>query len=277
MLVQSLLGRVVCAVPVRDRSLNECNGLPAPELPLRGAVWAVFLDIDGTLLELAQAPDAVQVPPTLVSRLQRLRGQLDGALALATGRPVHEVDRLFAPAKFPVAGVHGAELRLPGRAIRRIPVDPTRLDPVRQAFGRFAAEHPGTQVEDKGLSVALHYRLQPAVVAETRQLGTALVARLGPEFQLLEGKMVVEIRASAATKGAAVEAFLQEAPFAGRRPVYVGDDVTDEDAFRAVDRAGGAPIVVGDVSHTAARYRLTDVAAVHDWLRRIMEHLDRIG
>jgi len=264
-------------VPVSERPLNECNGLPAPELPASGVRWALFLDVDGTLLELAPAPDAVQIPFTLVSRLQRVQVLLDGALALVTGRPVHEVDGLLVPAEFPVAGVHGAELRMPGRPIQRIPFDPTRLDPVRQTFGKFVAQHPGTLVEDKGLGVALHYRRQPSAAAEVHEMGTALAARLGPELQMLEGKMVVEIRSRAATKGAAVEAFLQQAPFAGRRPIYIGDDVTDEDAFRAVDRAGGLAMVVGDVAHTAARYRFADVAAVHDWLRRLEEHLDRTG
>ncbi len=264
-------------MPVRERPLNECNGLPSPEPPPSGVRWALFLDVDGTLLELAATPDGVRVPPELVSRLMRLHEQLGGALALVTGRPVDEVNRLFAPAQLPVAGVHGAELRLLRGEMQRIEVDAARLAPVRSAFKRFASEHPGTLMEDKGVGVALHFRRQPAVGHEARQLGMTLVEQLGPEFHLLDGKMVVEIRASAATKGTAVDAFLQAHPFAGRQPVYVGDDVTDEDAFRTVNRAGGISVVVGHVNDTVARYRLADVAAVHAWLRQIEEHLDRVG
>ncbi len=253
-------------MPVRDPLLTQSNDLPAPDPPARGESWACFLDVDGTLIELALYPEAVTVPPTLTPRLARLCTLLDGALALVSGRPISGVDHLFAPLQLPVAGVHGAELRLHDGSVRHITFDAARLNPVRQAFDRFAATHEGTLVEDKRFAVALHYRRRPDVASEVRRLGTALLAHLGDEFQMLEGKMVLETRPAAATKGSAVDAFLQEKPFIGRRPVYIGDDRTDEDAFQAVNAVGGVSVVVGTPATTAARNRLADVAEVHRWL-----------
>lgn len=262
-------------MPVRDPLLSQCNDLPAPELPKRGESWACFLDVDGTLLELAETPDDVTVPPALVARLDRLHTLLGGALALVSGRPLGDIDRLFAPLRLPAAGVHGAELRLDDGSVRHVAFDPERLDPVREAFDRFVGQHGGTLAEDKRCSVTLHFRQRPDLAAEVHQLGATLIARLGDELHLLEGKMVLEIRGGAATKGTAVEAFLREIPFAGRRPVYLGDDRTDEDAFRVVRAAGGVSVVVGTPESTAATSRLADVAAVHRWLDALATTLQR--
>jgi len=234
-------------VSPRDPLPSECNDLPVPELPADGQAWAYFLDIDGTLLELAETPEAVTVPAGLVQQLAHLRGLAGGALALVSGRPLRDIDRLFAPARFPAAGVHGAELRLSDGTLRRIAFDP----------------------------VTLHFRRRPDLAAEAHRLGTALSTRLGSGFHLLEGKMVLEIRASAASKGAAVDAFLQDSPFAGRVPVYIGDDLTDEDAFRAVNAQGGISVIVGAPEATRARARLADVAAVRRWLAAAVENLER--
>jgi len=262
-------------VSLRDPLLSQCNDLPAPELPADARAWAYLLDIDGTLLELAETPEAVTVPHDLVPRLQRLRGLVGGALALVSGRPLGDIDRLFAPARFPAAGVHGAELRLSDGAVRRITFDPRTLDPARDAFAAFAAAHPEIQVEDKRFGVTLHFRRRPDLAAEAHRLGTELGERLGPEFHLLEGKMVLEIRAGAASKGAAVDAFLQDPQFAGRVPVYVGDDLTDEDAFRTVNARGGISVIVGSPGATRARTRLPDVTAVRRWLAAAVENLER--
>lgn len=259
----------------RDPLPSECNDLPVPELPVDGRAWAYFLDIDGTLLELAETPEAVTVPAGLVPQLERLRDLAGGALALVSGRPLRDIDRLFAPARFPAAGVHGAELRLTDGTLRRIAFDPRTLDPARDAFGAFAAANPEIRVEDKVFGVTLHFRRRPDLAAEAHRLGTVLSARLGPAFHLLEGKMVVEVRASAASKGSAVDAFLQDPPFAGRVPVYVGDDLTDEDAFRAVNALGGISVVVGTPEATRAATRLPDVAAVRRWLAAAAENLER--
>lgn len=260
---------------LRDPLLSQCNDLPAPGLPDAAQSWACFLDVDGTLLELAQTPDAVTVPSDLVAQLDRLRALLGGALALVSGRPLRDIDRLFAPVRFPAAGVHGAERRLGDGTLHRIAFATERFDPVRKAFGAFATANPGTHVEDKGFGVTLHFRRRPDLAAAAHRLGMALSGRLGAEFHLLEGKMVLEIRPSAATKGAAVDAFLQDSPFAGRRPVYVGDDVTDEDAFRVVNARGGLSVVVGAPDGTCARTRLAGVTAVRGWLDGVVENLER--
>jgi len=209
-----------------------------------------------------------------VARLVRLESLVGGAMALVSGRPLRDLDRLFAPQRFLAAGVHGAELRLAGGVERRIDIDTSALDQVRHAFGAFVLDHPGTLVEDKRFAVTLHFRRQPDAAVGAHGLAVQLGNRLGPDFQVLEGKMVVEIRPKAATKGTAVEAFMHCSPFAERRPVYVGDDITDEDAFRAVNDAGGVSVVVGSLEPTVATRRLSDVAAVHRWLCAVIAHLE---
>jgi trehalose 6-phosphate phosphatase len=260
---------------VRDPLLTECNELPTPELPVPGESWACFFDVDGTLLDLAPTPDTVVVPPVLPAQLARLGALLGGALALVSGRPLRDVDRLFAPLRFPAAGVHGAERRFGDGVVRRIAFEAARLDPVRQAFDRFTVAHEGTLMEDKGLGVTLHYRQRPDVAVEVHRLGAALIEDLGGAFHLLEGKMVLEIRPAAASKGAAVEAFLQDTPFVGRRPVYLGDDRTDEDAFQVANDLGGVSVVVGRPERTCAHTQLADVAAVHRWLDAVAVTLQR--
>jgi trehalose 6-phosphate phosphatase len=237
----------------------------------------VFLDVDGTLLELADTPDAVHVSGSLINLLEMLDRGLDGALALVSGRPLDELDRLFWPVQLAAAGVHGAERRKPDGTVERAPVDRDALAQVRQAFSAFAAAHTGALVEDKGFGVTLHYRLAPALADEVRALGAEWAGRVGDDFQLLDGKMVVELRARSATKGTALRQFLAESPFSGRRAVYLGDDVTDEDAFAAVNELGGIAVVVGERQPSAARFRLPDVAAVHTWLAGLAEHLGLRG
>lgn len=248
-----------------------------PRCPSAHERWAVFLDVDGTLLELADTPDAVHVPGSLVGLLEVLDRVLDGALALVSGRPLDELDRLFQPVQVAAAGVHGAELRLSDGRVARTPVDRDALAQVRHAFSAFAATHPGVLVEDKGVGVTLHYRRAPSAADEAQALGAEWASRVGDDFQLLQGKMVVELRSRSATKGTALRQYLAEPPFSGRRAVYLGDDVTDEDAFAAVNQLGGISVVVGDRQPSAARYRLPDVAAVHGWLAGLAEHLERHG
>jgi len=195
-------------------------------------------------------------------------------MALVSGRPLRDLDRLFAPQRFLAAGVHGAELRLAAGVERRLAVDTGALDQVRQAFGDFVSNHPGTLVEDKGLAVTLHFRRRADAAPDAHQLAVKIGGSLGPDFQVLEGKMVVEIRPAAATKGAAVDVFLRCPMFVDRRPVYLGDDVTDEDAFRTVNDAGGISVVVGSSEPTVATRRLPDVAAVHGWLCAVIAHLE---
>lgn len=208
--------------------------------------WCLFLDVDGTLLDIAPTPDAVVVDPSLAGLLQRVRDALDGALALVSGRSLEQLDALFAPNAWPAAGLHGLERRdADGRIHHAGPADPA-LDAARQSLSDVVARAPGALLEDKGRSLALHYRAAPALEHVLRREIRAIAARLGSDFHVLEGRRVLELKPVAATKARAIEAFLSEAPFAGRRPMFIGDDVTDLDGFAAVEAAGGVSIAVGD-------------------------------
>ena len=225
--------------------------------------------MDGTLLNIAPRPDAVEVGADLVGVLNRLQTAFGGALALISGRPIAELDTLFAPLRLSVAGLHGLERRDAGGQIHRLG-SAESLDALRAAFADFAARNRGVLIEDKGLSLALHYRQAPGVQAAARDFVRGLLARQDVELRLLEGKMVLEVKPPLADKGSTVAAFLAEPPFAGRRPLFIGDDVTDEDAFRLVNQRKGISVRVGTAGATEAPYGLPDVAAVLEWLRGLV-------
>lgn len=231
--------------------------------------WAVFLDVDGTLLEIAALPHAVVVADSLVPTLQRLQQRLDGALALISGRSIQTLDALLAPLQLPAAGIHGNERRTSTGEWVRPEVDLPLLQQAQQQLAAFVQRHDGLLLEDKGHALALHFRLAPWLQPEVEQVMQTTQNLLGAHFTLQAGKSVLELRPSGATKGTALQAFMQEAAFAGRTPLYVGDDVTDESAFQAVNALGGVSIRVGAPAPTHARHRLDDVAAVHAWLRTI--------
>lgn len=258
----------------RYASQDAQKPLPEPPLPNSPAPWALFLDLDGTLVELAPTPAGVRLAAPGVARLERLRRLLGGALAVVSGRPVQAIDRILAPATLPAAGVHGAEIRLDERVESRSSAATARLEPVRRAFHAFAERHPGTLVEDKGWTVALHFRGNPEVGDLATRQAQAAARALAPDFQLLEGKLMVEVRPRDVSKGSAVEEFLRTPPFAERVPVYVGDDLTDEDAFRVVNARGGIAVAVDPPAGTAARYQLAGVPAVHAWLDRVIARLE---
>ena len=238
--------------------------LPAPA-PLTGSSWALFLDVDGTLLDIADAPDLVRVEDALLDLLGALQRASGGALALVSGRSIAGLDDLFAPLELPVAGLHGAERRdATGRVYRR-PRDPA-LGALVHQLRAWCEAHPGTLLEDKHGAVALHYRLAPDEREAVRELAAAALSRLGDGYVLLEGKCVVELRPSGTSKAHAIEAFMGEDPFTGRQPLFIGDDVTDEDGFRFVRQSGGIAVAVGDRGPTDAEFRLADVAAVREWL-----------
>lgn len=224
--------------------------------------WAFFLDVDGTLLDFADHPQAVELKPALVATLSSLQGLVP--VALISGRPIVDLDRLFAPLRLPVAGQHGAERRTArGRLIRM--ERPRQMSGARDALARFADAHLGLLLEDKGLSLALHYRLAPRLKAEVEALMKVWTQKLGERFVLLAGNMVYEIRPVGIDKGTAIATFMEERPFAGRVSVFIGDDTTDEDGFVTVNRLGGHSVKVGD-GETSARWRLGNVACVLYWL-----------
>lgn len=223
-----------------------------------GPECALFLDFDGTLVEIADRPEDVIVPPTLVRTLHALHEWLGGAVAIVSGRPIEQIDAYLRPLVLPAAGVHGAERRRARGSMIRADVPP--LGRPLEAAEALARNHPGLRVECKRGSVALHYRLapelEPICLAAMQEAVDA-----SPGLTLLRGKMVLEAKPSGVSKGHAVEAFLQEAPFAGRVPVFIGDDVTDEVGFAAVQRLGGLGVKVGEGA-SVAEARLADAAAM---------------
>lgn len=233
---------------------------PAPETD-----WALFLDIDGTLLTHAETPDAVYVDDALRELLERLQLQNGGALALVSGRAIADVDALFAPLVLPVAGQHGVEWRDAAGNVHHLPFPEEHLRQVAQRFAAFKARHPGIVFEDKGHNLALHYRLAPQLEREVRTLVEHAVADLGENFELQAGKLVYELKPSGHDKGTAIEAFLSTAPFEARTPVFIGDDLTDEYGFATVQRLGGHAVKVGE-GESVAEWRLADVEAVRAWL-----------
>ena len=257
-------------------SLPQANS-PAVPVELAGAAPALnarsclFLDIDGTLLEIVDRPDAVRVDPELRRLLRALHGATQGALALISGRPVAEIDTLFGSSRFCVAGQHGAERRdSVGRVHRhRPPRAGLGLAEAERQLRHLVAAYPELVLEDKGINLALHYRRAPGLVGIVREAIEGLVVSLGAEFEMQAGKMVFEIKPSRVDKGTAIAEFMQEAPFRGRTPVFVGDDLTDESGFALVNRLGGVAIKVGD-GPSAARCRLAHAGAVRAWLEEFV-------
>jgi trehalose 6-phosphate phosphatase len=233
---------------------------PSPDL-LDGA--ALFLDFDGTLVELADTPDSISVPAGLAPMLERLRRRLDGRLAIVSGRSLADLERHLPLHGIAFSGSHGIELQLADGT--RLPLSvPIGLDDVRARVEAFAADNPGLIVEGKPAGIALHYRLAPEAGPRADAFMAALAKEKG--FVLQRGAMVTELRPDGADKGDALRAFMSEPEFIGVRPLFVGDDLTDENAFAAAASLGGAGLLVGPERETAARYRLDSVRAVADWL-----------
>lgn len=217
------------------------------------ARWCLFLDVDGTLLDIAPTPDAVRVDLELRRLLAEVAAALEGALALVSGRALVALDHLFEPQRWPAAGLHGLERRDARGRLHRHARQRRALDPVRLRLLCLAARMPGVLLEDKGIALAVHYRAAPEFEPSLRRALDEVAADLAPDYHLLEGNRVFEVKPAAATKADAVRAFMLEAPFAGRRPIYVGDDVTDLDGFAAVEGLGGLSVAVGDRVHARLR------------------------
>ncbi|MGK5079915.1 trehalose-phosphatase [Janthinobacterium sp. HLX7-2] len=219
---------------------------------------AVFLDFDGTLVDLAATPDGVRLEPGVVIALALLAERHGGALAIISGRPVEQIDAMLAPLILPVAGVHGVERRGADGALH-VAATPD-VSPVLARAQALADRHPGLLVEQKRGAVALHYRLAPELQQLCLQEMTAAVQAC-PGVLLLHGKMVLEAKPAATDKGSAIAAFLHESPFAGRRPVFAGDDTTDEAGFAYVQQIGGQGVKVGS-GPSAATMRVASPGAL---------------
>lgn len=236
---------------------------PPPRALLDGA--SLFLDFDGTLVELAERPDAVEVDAALAGLLDRLAERLEGRVVLVSGRSIQQLDGFFAGAGAPLnmVGSHGAETRLAGGAIVR-PDRPASLDTAARLFADTFNGRDGVVIEAKSLGVGLHYRLDPSAESEAHAIAEAFAA--ANELEVQHGKMMVELRLPGHDKGSAIAALTERAPFAGHAPVFLGDDLTDEPGFVAAADHGGAGILVGPPRESAARFRLDGVWAVRAWL-----------
>jgi trehalose 6-phosphate phosphatase len=233
-------------------------------VPLPTTAWCLFLDVDGTLLELADHPGAVFVDPELKKLLNGLRDAADGAVALISGRTLSDLDRLFADPTLLLAGMHGCERRDAQGRLHVAPVALEQLSQVRAGLQRMVARHPGLMLEDKGAGLALHFLKARELEHELRAEVSLLAAPLVPHFALLDGHAVIEVKPAAHTKDSAVTAFMEEAPFRGRQPIFIGDDRTDYGGFAAVRRYGGLAVAVGD--RVKADWWLPGPAAVREWL-----------
>jgi trehalose 6-phosphate phosphatase len=239
------------------------SSIPA-SLPSPDRDYCLFLDFDGTLMNLEAGPDDVQRDEALVRLLGETTRRLAGAVAIVSGRRIDAVDALIAPLRMPVAGVHGYERRAADGVVYRPTPDLGRLAVLRERLDAFAGRHPGLLLEDKGAALAVHYRKVPYLGAQVLEYLSGMKPHFGDQFELLEGSEVVEIKPAVHNKATAVEAYMQEFPFAGRSPIYIGDDTTDCDGFMAVERHQGMAIAVG--SRVATPFRLRDPAAVRAWL-----------
>lgn len=237
--------------------------------------WALLLDVDGTVLKIARTPDAVEVSDSLRIVLEKLRPLLGGALALVSGRTIADLDYLFGPLHLPAAGLHGIERR-DARGSLHSESKPVDLDEIREALEALSTTQAGVVVEDKTHAIAVHYRQAPTVKAKVRAEVRRLVAAR-PDLQVLDGKMVFEIRPRGIDKGTAIKAFMAEPPFVGRMPIFLGDDITDEDGYKIVNDLGGHSIRVGGGAKSVARFRLPNVTAVIEWLNWLAEDLEHKG
>lgn len=237
--------------------------LPPPP-PLSGQ-WALFLDVDGTLVAFADHPERISLAPRVIDRLAALAAALDGALALVSGRRIETLDALFAPHRFAAAGLHGLQRRRAGEDIPPPEPPPVALQAVKMQARTLLNRYPDALLEDKGEAMALHWRMVPEAAADLQAFAIQALTRL-PGYHLQPGDHVVELRPAHGDKGAAIDAFLDEAPFRGRRPVFIGDDLTDEHGFEIVNARGGVSVLVGDRTGSAAGHRLAGIDQVYAWL-----------
>ena len=228
--------------------------------------FALFLDLDGTLLEIAATPDRVVVEPGLASLLAALRGHLDGAVAIVSGRPIEEIDRLLDPFRSSAAGEHGAVVRYDDGTLEEAPAGHKVPRLWRESLAAAADHLPGVQVESKPHGVTVHYRQAPDLGENVWRLTRALVPSDHPKFHLLPAREAVEIGLRAASKGDAVRRLMEQSAFRGRQPIFVGDDVTDEMGMHVARDMGGFGLRVGEAFDG-------DPAQVRSWLKRGVERL----
>jgi trehalose 6-phosphate phosphatase len=243
--------------------------ISTPPTDLYREPLCLFLDVDGTLLELADTPDGVEVRPSLRSLMDSASRAVDGALALVSGRSLQQLDRIFSPRQWPAAGLHGLERRDASGRIHRPHGSHPDLLSLRPQLEALARRDPGLILEDKGGTFALHFRQAPQLERELTDEMAALVERLGQDYHLQPGSFVLELKPSGVSKAHAIDEFLAEPPFAGRRPLFAGDDLTDLDGFAAVERRGGVSVSVGQ--RVKGMIALPDPRTLHRFLKELTQ------
>ena len=247
---------------------SDCDTLAQPPIELiRGA--SIFLDFDGTLVEISATPDAVVIGDRLRDLLVRLNERLEGRVGILTGRSAADVAGRITPATLVIGGSHGLEIRKGDDA--RPPERPHLLDSVLPEVKKLETDFPGVLVEDKPLGIAVHFRQAPHAESACLRVVEAAAARTGMLIQ--PGKMVFELKPAGGDKGTALRQLMREPEFAGTRPLFFGDDLTDEPGFTAAREVGGAGILVGEPRETAASYRLGSVGQAIEWLEHAAEQL----
>src|SRR5690625_3945351 len=255
------------ATPAPLEAFQLFSGHRAPAPLAEAGHWALLLDVDGTHIEHRPRPDQVATTPALIQLLNRLERHLEGALALVSGRSVAMLEQLFPNhARLHLVGLHGAEWRGVGQPLQQLEIDPRTLAEVRSAMAELADSSPGTLLEDKGLSLALHWRQVPGMATALRRSLDTIAATTG--YVLQPGKFVYGLKPRGADKGRALQQLMQHPPLAGRRPLYLGDDATDEPALAAALELGGLAIAVGE-PRGEAPWLLHDVSAVCNWLSQL--------
>lgn len=259
-------------------TINATKGVAMSELIAQSGgaapLLAIFTDFDGTLVEIAETPDAVDVPADLADQLDRTARDFNHAFAVITGREIADIDRFLSPLHLPVAGAHGAQRRRADGTLLKLEAGiSSAAQAIADAMAPLLEEHPELILEPKDGAVALHFRQAPELEEDCL---LAMQAAIGthPEFTLVPGKMVIEARPTGFDKGSALKAFMQEEPFVGRTPIFIGDDTTDEDAFRAAQELGGIGIKLGP-GKTIARMRIADVASVYALLEGLTQIVAR--
>lgn len=233
--------------------------------------YAFFFDVDGTLAEIQPHPDDVFIETDLLSALSRLTELTRGAVALVSGRPVVELDKLVAPLMLPLAGIHGAERRDASYTLHQVELPATVPGALAEELSQMTTSMPGIYLENKGVAWAVHYRQAPEYAESVMECVASMVERY-PSLTLQPGKCVVEIKPAASDKGSAISAFMSESPFCGRTPVFLGDDLTDERGFLVVNAMQGISVKIGE-GDTEARYRLQDIRMVREWLIQLVSSL----
>jgi len=234
--------------------------------------WAFFLDVDGTLIGIADTPDAVRVDQPLLDLISDLHRHTAGALALVSGRMIADLQSRIGLRQLPMAGLHGLERRDSAGRLWIHAAPPATKNSIKETLVPILARHPGLLLEDKGLTLALHYRLAPAMAGYVHQIMAGFAHAPGEGLELQRGKYVVELKPAGIDKGSAIAEYMAEFPFRGRRPVFIGDDLNDERGFAEVNKQDGISIKVGK-GPSCARFRLPDVAAVHTWLGTALKGL----